>query len=658
MAFREPTAVLLEIPRAEAEADHDHHLTRSDRATLRAIAGEAHRQLEHVTLALAAANDGLQIMASDRHAAVSIRLRLLRALMLDESNDSDAALRELDQLISEESKNPMAVACAQKDRGWIRDSKGDTGGALRDLIAASHDLRVHGPEAEAMVAAGRLASVYSATRDYASAETLVTETIGYFAKIGAWVRVATARDRLGNIYLAQGRVESAVRQFAEVRRLSELTHDTGGVAFADLRLCQAEIARRDFTAAHSRCESAETNWRRLDTLYPAEAANLHTQFGRIALGRGDPERAAMDFQQAIGTGAVELKGSLGARAYQGLGEAQAALGHFKAAYLAGLEYQHRAVAEQNAQSARELAALRVHFDMDREIAKNGALTRERAALLDRNARAAAEKRLIIAIAVISLLTCIGFLGLMHRRRVAVAARRAAEVRADELGRLCAGVAHDFNNLMTIVQQAAGLLAHRLASTGHWGDDPLIDAIRQAAVTGGDITRQLLAFGRQQNMKPRLISCSGYFAERKSLFEQTAGGAIGVTAHSIDPNATVWTDPSQLTNALVNLVLNAKEAIAGSGHIEITVRAATNHPDCTSISVIDNGRGMSEDVRQQCVEVFFSTKAVGLGSGLGLSAVHGFAGQSGGELAIESEVGRGTTVTMILPAHDKPAARMA
>ncbi len=649
-AFRSPTEFLLDAPRYEASRERLGDLSVNERATLRAMSGEAHRQLEHVTAALAAANVGLAIPGLDRRSSTGIRLRLLHALALDDSNATPTALAELDALVAQESSDPRALACAKKDRGWIRDSVGDADGALRDLIAAHAYLAEHGPQDEAMVAAGRLASLYRVAGEYDVALQLITQSLDYFTSICAWVRVGTAHDRRGRILLAQHRYATAVDEFRELRRVSVQVGDRGGAAFADLRTCEAQLELGRLSDAYDLCKAADSEFAQLDTMQPSNASMLHELFGRIALGRGNYTKAVIEYSAAIASGAVELKGGLGVKVYHGLAEAEGHLGHDKAAYVASQEYEQRLIATQNQQTVRELAVMRIRADLDRQLATNTALTDERHALLERNTRTATERNVVLGVGSLILLATIGGFWLSAKKRVADTARRAAEQRAEELGRLCAGVAHDFNNLMTVVQQAVGLLGRDLDNLGHSDDRVLVEAVREAAATGGAITRQLLAFGRQQDMRPAVLECAFYFASIGSLLRQAVGGSTVVAIRPPEPSVTIWADSPQLTSALINLVLNARDAGASPGTVTISATPDPNGAATTTVAVSDTGTGMSPEVLKRCTEVFYSTKEPGRGSGLGLSAVQGFVIQAGGELRIDSAPGRGTTVMMILPSR--------
>lgn len=141
------------------------------------------------------------------------------------------------------------------------------------------------------MAAGRLTTLYRIAGEYDAAMPLLTETHEYFTSIEAWVRVGTARERIGMIYLAQHRVPAAIREFTEMRRLSALAADPEGIAYADLWTCQAQIELNDFGLAFARCQIAERGLKQVDPVSSGDAAMLEAEFGRIALGMKDPAAA-------------------------------------------------------------------------------------------------------------------------------------------------------------------------------------------------------------------------------------------------------------------------------------------------------------------------------------------------------------------------------
>jgi PAS domain S-box-containing protein len=230
-------------------------------------------------------------------------------------------------------------------------------------------------------------------------------------------------------------------------------------------------------------------------------------------------------------------------------------------------------------------------------------------------------------------------------------RLAESQKLDALGQLTGGVAHDFNNLLMVI---SGSL-HFLKKSA--GNDPralrAIAAIETASKRGAALTSQLLTFARRQSVNPQPID----IAERIEGVREVLETGVGTTvALAFDLGTDVWpvtVDISEFETALVNLVINARDAMPIGGTVRIGVRnvTLTEAPDIgdyTAIAVSDSGTGIPPDVLGKVFDPFFTTKPVGKGTGLGLSQVHGFAHQAGGTVKIESELGKGTTVTILLP----------
>ena len=648
-AFRDPVAALADIDRNLMARRAE--WTPTQVATLDAIAGEAHRQLDHTLAALAAANDGLQLLHAPLTTPLAIRLRALHALMIDANGQTTEALGELTQALAEVADQPRALACLRKDRGFLLNTIGDTAGAFNDLAAAYEYLKENGPIEEAMVAAGRLASVYRSAGALDDAAALVNETINYFTSVHAWVRVATARERLGLVLLAQHEIDKALVQFEQMRRVSLLTGDVGGAAYADLRLCQAHVEAHAFSAALGECQAAERVLKSLGTMESFDRASLAAQFGRIALGTGDVRGGLRELTAAIATHAPELNGAFGAEIYHSRSEAYARLGQARAAYADALEYAHRLAAIGELDAAQQIALSQARVAIDRERARGVGLRRDHEELVERTSREQREKRFEVAALIGGALALLTIVAILQQRRMAYSARRAAERRLDELGRLTAGVAHDFNNLMTVVQQAAGLLSHRTAMAPDAESASLLRAIRAAAQTGGEITTQLLAFGRQQHLHPESIVLCDFLVSERGLFEQVVGPGIALSTELPADSPCIRADRAQLTTALVNLLLNARDAMAGRGRVILSVKNAPGGAGAAKlvgVSVADTGTGMPTAVLERATEPFFTTKEPGRGTGLGLSAVDGFVRQSGGRLEIRSVPGQGSCVTLWLP----------
>jgi signal transduction histidine kinase len=231
-------------------------------------------------------------------------------------------------------------------------------------------------------------------------------------------------------------------------------------------------------------------------------------------------------------------------------------------------------------------------------------------------------------------------------------RQAQKLEA--VGQLTGGVAHDFNNLLMVISGGLNML-ERSDTAERRG--MLISRMREAVERGATLTRQLLAFSRRQTLKPESIALPSYFAGMSDLLSRSLGVSVRVDFDVPEDTAPVSADPNALQLAILNLAVNARDAMNDSGVVRIRARnGRTDDPnaDCVSISVSDTGEGMTPDVRARIFEPFFTTKETGKGSGLGLAQVHGFAQQSEGHVEVETAEGSGTTVTLVLPRGEAPA----
>jgi signal transduction histidine kinase len=250
-------------------------------------------------------------------------------------------------------------------------------------------------------------------------------------------------------------------------------------------------------------------------------------------------------------------------------------------------------------------------------------------------------------------------------REAMQSQVAHSERMLALGQLAGGIAHDFNNVIQAVQGAAELITcrpeeqERVRSLGR--------VILQSASRGAAVTRRLLTFSRYSDLRAEPVDAPSLFAETKEILTHTLGAGILVKVEVEGDLPPLIADKAQLQTALVNLATNARDAMNGTGTLTLTAaleRIPNNRdPACPvaleagsyiRLSVSDTGTGMSPDVLARASEPFFTTKAVGQGTGLGLSMAHGFAAQSGGGLHIESTLGSGTVVKLWLPVADNGA----
>jgi PAS domain S-box-containing protein len=232
-------------------------------------------------------------------------------------------------------------------------------------------------------------------------------------------------------------------------------------------------------------------------------------------------------------------------------------------------------------------------------------------------------------------------------------RQAQKMEA--IGQLTGGVAHDFNNLLTAVIGNLDLLAPRTAADSNAARH--VRAAQRAAENGARLTEQLLAFSRRQHLQPRAVDLNAVVEGMRELLTRTIGRTIDVRLAQTPDLWPALIDPTQIETAVLNLAINARDAMPLGGVLTIAARnlpAGAAAPadiagrDCIAITVRDTGTGMSEEVQRSAVEPFFTTKEPGKGSGLGLSQVYGMVQQSNGAMQIESRIGVGTAVHLFLP----------
>jgi len=243
----------------------------------------------------------------------------------------------------------------------------------------------------------------------------------------------------------------------------------------------------------------------------------------------------------------------------------------------------------------------------------------------------------------------------ERARAEEMLRQALKMEA--IGQLTAGIAHDFNNLLTVV--AGGIERARRRAGENAEVQRALDLAQEGAKRAALLTKRLLAFGRQQALAPKVINAHEPIDAAIDTLQRTLDERIRVVANLAREPWHVEVDAQELHTALLNLGLNARDAMPNGGNIVVStrnvpagdliaVRTDLPHTEYFEISVSDNGTGMESGVSGRAFDPFFTTKPVGEGSGLGLSQVYGFARQSGGTAMIESEAGSGTTVRILLP----------
>lgn len=227
---------------------------------------------------------------------------------------------------------------------------------------------------------------------------------------------------------------------------------------------------------------------------------------------------------------------------------------------------------------------------------------------------------------------------------------------EAIGKLTGGIAHDFNNLLTVIVNSLDLLANEVHSPGGL---KLLDSAQSAAGRGAMLTHQLLAFARQQPLRPENHNLNSLIGGFEAILRRACRDEIVFEVNLAPRLRSIHLDAQQFEAALLNLVINACEAMPGGGRLTVMTENVTLDEQrrigmlvpgfYVRLAVRDTGCGMTPEVRERACEPFFTTKEMGRGTGMGLSQVYGFVVQSGGDILIESEVGQGTVINMYLPA---------
>ena len=247
------------------------------------------------------------------------------------------------------------------------------------------------------------------------------------------------------------------------------------------------------------------------------------------------------------------------------------------------------------------------------------------------------------------------------RQLAEAQLRQVQ-KMEAVGQLTGGIAHDFNNMLAVVVGGIDLARRRLNGPKREVTAHLTNAM-EGATRAAALTRRLLSFARSEPLLPERVDSGDLVAGMSDLLDRTLGERIQVEVDRAPDTWPTYVDPHQLENAIVNLAVNARDAMDGTGVMHVSTTNVTlkanevgdvRPGEYVRISVSDTGCGMTPEVLDRAFEPFFTTKPVGKGTGLGLSQIFGFAHQSGGEVGIESEVGKGTTVSIFLPRTESAA----
>ena len=318
------------------------------------------------------------------------------------------------------------------------------------------------------------------------------------------------------------------------------------------------------------------------------------------------------------------------------------LGAFIGALRSGASTEHPAVQFDAGDASLEVRTLNESFT---ELMT--ALGRERGALERRGAELAAANAVLTD-------------EIREREKVERALSESeAQLRQSQkleaVGTLAGGIAHDFNNLLTVISGFTQMAMGRLGKTHEASAD--LKEVNDAAMRAAELTRQLLAFSRKQVMQPRVLDLHATVTGMEGMLRRLIGSHITLLVEHDGSPTRIKADPSQLEQVLLNLVVNARDAISSNGAIVIGTRTTmlSGVPRVT-LRVTDSGSGMPPEIRERIFEPFFTTKDTGKGTGLGLATVYGIVTQSGATIAVESQVGHGTTFTISFPSAVEHSTR--
>jgi PAS domain S-box-containing protein len=237
-------------------------------------------------------------------------------------------------------------------------------------------------------------------------------------------------------------------------------------------------------------------------------------------------------------------------------------------------------------------------------------------------------------------------------RIRLEAQLRESQRMESIGQLAAGIAHDFNNLLTVIMGSAELLRESLTGNDQYLES--VNDILNSSERAASLTAQFLAFGRRQMLKSEVLDINDVLTRTEKLLRRTLGEDVDVRLNLAPRPVHILADQSQMEQVIVNLSINARDAMPHGGTLEISTRRKRNAvgTDIVAMSFRDTGQGMDDATKQRIFEPFFTTKAVGKGSGLGLAVVYGILKQSGGEIEVQSTPGAGTTFTLFMPLTQK------
>lgn len=612
-------------------------------ATLYSLAAQSYSMLDLDAEAIAQARNGLELVPKEDD---PLHLKLL--IVLEENIDGEAgltgAIASIEAARASQSRGSPADTCLLITLGWLQMRSNHAELAIVNLTEAYRISASQGLIEAHVLAADDLSSVMGLLGDYEEALALNKEVIEWATANKAPSTLSVADFERGKLYRIMRDFESARQEQLKAREISMQLNDGQGVAYANMELCHVEIELEHLPAARPLCDSALQAFTAAHAEDVAKEAMLF--LARIDMLEHQAGTALATLNRVLDQKGADMYGPRATQAYLWRARANEALGKDRPAYADLAEYTRRTTELDDARRLSNAAALRVKFEMffkDQEIERARS---EAAAARVEVSRRAFERNLVALSAVLVLFTVLFSTWLWRRRKTIDDMRRGAEDRLAFISRLTGGVAHEFNNLMTVIQQAVGLLAQRQTISADPVALSLVGEIQNASSVCAEVTTQLLSFARQQNLKPTTFSMDEFLAQLTPTLETTAGPDANLSIVCDEPGLFINADRRQFSAVLLNLVSNARDAMAKGG--TITIKGVGDSERFVRVDVVDEGCGMSAQTLERAVEPFFTTKPIGTASGLGLSVADGFMRQSGGVMNLSSALQRGTTVSLRFP----------
>lgn len=645
----DPAAVDAEVSRRLAALADTDSLQAAELYVVQAEAASLMNNPSKVHAAAAASRARLRRLSDAAiRDALEFRLVLIEADSSVSDTEFTTALADLTRLEPTMPADSLQHACLLIMRSGVNRRLGKNDDSVSDgLLAHQITTAANAPSATAD-AAFELAYTYWRAGLLLDAINMADEVIDYSRSAKLPGELARGLQVKAWILTRMQRYAEALAAIAEARQLDIGLSNTADAAYADLGRCDVLLKMDRLDEAEGSCVEAEHEWTaagRLDQLPRAEVVRAD-----IALARGDPRAALARLNPILSADLGKVPASLLPDLYHSRSRAFSELGRYREA-LADLNAEER-LNESGDRDRRNIAAAILKGNFEAEAAANNIRLLRAAA--DSERLLADRQTLIrnITVIVAALLSAAILLLWWNwrRRKESERLREVLQERSAFVGRLTAGIAHEFNNQLTVMQQGLGMLANRPSIAGDPVAELLIGEMQRANRASSEITAQLQSFGRQQSLNPQNISLQELFARIAPTIAMVAGDKVRVEVDSGSPPAVVWADERQLSAALINLIANARDAMPAGGTVKI--RADMPQASRTTIAVNDQGTGMTPEVLSKATEPFFTTKSLGSGSGLGLSMVDGFVTQSCGSMRVESVIGHGTTVTLELPAGSK------